>query len=116
MKVELSDMNRSVDGKYNLESIDIEMPQVTFSIKHCLSFTMKRVNNFTIKQIVTYNVKPKILIDILKHFLSTLDEETKDRRRNIAITIESDMGTLALIGKRKEMDIIENLFNEKLNR
>ena len=114
MKIELFNINSSVDGKYNLESINLEMPRVTFSIKHILSFTMCRVKDINIKQIVDYKLSPKIMIDFIKRFLSVLDKETTDGRRNIRITIDADMGSLAMIGKRKEMNIIANLFNEKL--
>jgi len=52
----------------------------------------------------------------LKRFISVLDEATEDGRRNIMMTITADEGNLELIGKRKEMNMIAKLFNEKLNR
>jgi hypothetical protein len=116
MKIKLSKMNSNVDGKYNLESIDLEMPQVTFSIKHILCFTMSRIKNVNIKQVVTYRFSPKIMRMALKRFISVLDEATEDGRRNIMMTITADEGNLELIGKRKEMNMIAKLFNEKLNR
>ncbi len=116
MKIKLTNIRPDVDGRYDLESIVLDMPQVTFSVEHCLSFTLRKVNNFTIKQVIDYKLAPNILKKLLKRFLVVLDEATKDRRRNISMSISSDGGTLELIGKRNEMDIIANLFNEKLNR
>lgn len=116
MKIKLSNINLDVNGEYNLEAINLEMPQITFSIKHILSFTMSRVKDFTVKQIVDYNLSPKIMRDMIKRLLSVINEATTDGRRNIIITIGADAGKLELIGKRKEMNIIANLFNKQLKR
>jgi hypothetical protein len=116
MKAKLSNMNPDADGEYNLASIDLQMPRVTFSIKHVLSFILRRTMDINMTQVVNYNLTPEEMRNALKRFVSILGKATQDGRRNIIITIDSDKGRLELIGKRKEMDTIGKLFSEKLNR